>query len=316
MVGTVVFAPRGLAGAAEALRRRLPFEWPSIPLHLARPRPTGPDLGPGPRRQPRVAGGPAAIQVVDVRKRFRGLLALDGVSLEVPDGEIHGIIGPNGSGKTTLFNIISGIYHPNGGRVLLRGREVTARRAHQLSRAGVARTFQNLRLFHRLTVLENVMVALDRDPAYAHVRYLLVPWSVIQRERRHRARALALLGDLGLDGAAGELAVNLPYGLQRRLEIARALATEPSVLLLDEPAAGLTAGEQDALVAIIRRIRGAGVTVLVIEHNMSLVMSLCERITVLAHGRVIAAGTPAEVSHDAAVIEAYLGSDGAREEAV
>ena len=317
MVGTVVFAPRGLAGVASAVRRRLPFPWPSVPVPLpwrrsAEPGPAPP--APSPRRPPQ-AGGPA-IAVAGVSKRFRGVLALDGVSLEVAAGEIHGIIGPNGSGKTTLFNVVSGIYQPSGGRVLLHGGDVTGRRAHELSRAGVARTFQNLRLFHRLTVLENVLVALDRDPAYAHARYLLGPWSVLRRERRDRARALALLRDLGLDGAADELAVNLPYGLQRRLEIARALAAEPSVVLLDEPAAGLTAGEQDALAEVIRRIRGAGATVLVIEHNMALVMGVCERITVLAHGRVIAAGRPAEVAHDANVVEAYLGSETAREEAV
>jgi branched-chain amino acid transport system permease protein len=319
MVGTVVFAPRGLAGAASAARRRLPFPWPTIPVPLPWRRAAEGDPGPPPPpppRRPAAAGGGPAIAVAGVSKRFRGVLALDGVSLEVAAGEIHGIIGPNGSGKTTLFNVVSGIHQPSGGRVLLHGRDVTGRRAHELSRAGVARTFQNLRLFHRLTVLENVMVALDRDPAYAHARYLLGPWSVLRRERRDRARALALLRDLGLEGSAEELAVNLPYGLQRRLEIARALAAEPSVVLLDEPAAGLTAGEQDALAGVIRRIRGAGVTVLVIEHNMALVMGVCERITVLAHGRVIAAGRPAEVAHDANVIEAYLGSEAAREEAV
>lgn len=314
MVGTVVFAPSGLAGAALAARRRLPIAWPAIPLPWPRrgeddPRPAAP-------RRPPAAGGAPAIEVVGATRRFRGVLALDGVSLAVASGEIHGIIGPNGSGKTTLFNVIAGVHQPNAGRVLLHGREVTARRAHQRSRAGIARTFQNLRLFHRLTVLENVMVALDRDPAYAHVRYLLGPWSVLRRERRDRAGGLALLRDLELDGAAHELAVNLPYGLQRRLEIARALASEPSVLLLDEPAAGLTAGEQDALVELVRRIRGAGVTVLVIEHNMGLVMGVCDRVTVLAHGRVIAAGTPAEVAHDASVIEAYLGAEAPREEAV
>src|SRR5207302_9985078 len=141
-----------------------------------------------------------------------------------------------GSGKTTLFNVVSGIYQPNAGRVRLHGRDVTGRRAYELSRLGVARTFQNLRLFSRLTVLENVMVALDRDPAHAHARYLLLPLSVLHHERQRRLRALALLDELGLQGAAQELAANLPYGRQRQLEIARALAARPSVLLLDEPA--------------------------------------------------------------------------------
>jgi branched-chain amino acid transport system permease protein len=308
MVGTVVFAPGGLAGAAAAVRRRVPFEWPSISLPLARSRAVEAGQACARRMSP-LPGGPAAVRVTGLSKRFRGVVALDDVSLEVTAGEIHGIIGPNGSGKTTLFNVISGVYRPGGGVVLLGGRDVTGRRAHELSRAGVARTFQNLRLFRRLTVLENVLVALDRDPAYAHARYLMGPWAVLRRERRFREQAHALLQELGLDGAADEPVVNLPYGRQRRVEIARALATEPSLLLLDEPAAGLTSGEQDALVTLIRRIRDAGVTVLVIEHNMRLVMNVCERITVLAHGRVIAAGTPAAVAHDANVIEAYLGSE-------
>ena len=315
MVGTVVFAPAGLAGAATAARRRLPFRWPTLPFISLASWGEDPGGRPGGRSRP-AATGSAAIQVVSVSKRFRGLLALDGVSLEVPCGEIHGVIGPNGSGKTTLFNVVSGIHQPSAGSVLVHGRDLTARRAWERSRAGVARTFQNLRLFRRLTVVDNVLAAIDREPAYAHARYLLAPWSIPRRERRDRAMAMALLRDLGLDGVADELAVNLPYGLQRRVEIARALATAPSVLLLDEPAAGLTAGEQEALVGIVRRIRGEGVTVIVIEHNMGLVMNLCERITVLTHGRVIAAGTPAEVSRDAQVIEAYLGSDTEREEAV
>ncbi len=315
MVGTVVFAPAGLAGAAGQARRRLAVRWPSVPLLVPRFL-LGEGLSDSPASVPPVAGGAPAIRVVGVCRRFRGVLALDEVSLEVAPGEIHGIIGPNGSGKTTLFNVMSGVHRPGGGAVLLHGRDVTGRPAYALSRAGIARTFQNLRLFHGLTVVENVMVALDRDPAWAHARYLLGPWSVLRHERRDRTRALALLRDLELDGAAGEAPANLPYGLRRRLEIARALATGPSVLLLDEPAAGLTAGEQEALVRVVRRVRDEGVTVLVIEHNMGLVMNLCERITVLAHGRVIAAGTPAEVAHDARVIEAYLGSETAREEAV
>ncbi|HZV53131.1 MAG TPA: branched-chain amino acid ABC transporter ATP-binding protein/permease [Candidatus Dormibacteraeota bacterium] len=316
IVATVVFAPRGLAGAASAARRRLSFPWPTLPFPV-----------PGPRRPPapppsvpevRDPGAPAtvALKVEAVSKRFRGLAALSEVSLEVAAGEIHGIIGPNGSGKTTLFNVISGIERPNGGRVEVHGRDVTGRRAHQMSRLGVARTFQNLRLFPRLTVVENVMVALDRDPVRAHLRYLVAPWSVLARERRHRERALRLLAEFRLESVAGEPAVSLPYGRQRQVEIARALAGRPSLLLLDEPAAGLNAAEQEDLKALIRRIRDAGVTVIVIEHNMGLVMSVCERLTVLAHGRVIASGTPWEVSRDAQVIEAYLGRDTAHQEAV
>jgi branched-chain amino acid transport system permease protein len=314
MVGTVVFAPGGLAGVGEALRRHVPLRLPSIPVPLVSVGRGKPDLARRPRRSP-PAGAPA-IRVTGVTMRFRGVVALGGVSLDVQVGEIHGIIGPNGSGKTTLFNVVSGIYRPNGGSVQLHGRDVTGRPAYELSRAGVARTFQNLRLFRRLTVLENVMVALDRDPAYANARYLLGPWSVLRGERRYRAQAQALLDELGLDRAAAELPANLPYGLQRRVEIARALATDPSVLLLDEPAAGLTAGELDGLGAAIRRARDAGVTVLVIEHNMGVVMNVCERITAMAHGRVIAAGTPGEVARHPDVVEAYLGSDAPLEDAV
>ncbi len=304
IVATVVFAPRGLAGAAGDVRRRLNLAWPSIPIPwIARPAPPPPA---------RLTVAPAsreglALSVGSVSKRFKGLHALAGVSLEVGAGEIHGIIGPNGSGKTTLFNVISGIYRPNSGRVFVWGRDVTGQRSFRMSRLGVARTFQNLRLFRQLSVLENVMVALDRDPAQAHIRYLIAPWIVARDERARRARALRLLEDFDLHKVADELAVNLAYGRQRRLEIARALAGEPTILLLDEPAAGLNAAEQEGLKATIRKIRGAGVTVVVIEHNMNLVMNVCERLTVFGHGKVIAAGTPREVASNPAVIEAYLG---------
>jgi len=263
----------------------------------------------------RPAADGVVLKVDSVSKRFRGLLALSAVSLEVHEGEIHGVIGPNGSGKTTLFNVISGIYRPNGGRVELDGRNVTARPSFEMSRLGVARTFQNLRLFNRLTVLENLMVSLDRDPASAHLRYLLAPWSVFRKERERRAEALRLLADFGLERLAEELPGNLPYGRQRQLEIARALAASPRLLLLDEPAAGLNAAEQEELKDTIRRVRNSGVTVVVIEHNMGLVMTVCERLTVLAQGKVLAAGGPAEVSRDPLVMEAYLGQD-AGEEAV
>ena len=314
IVATVVFAPRGLAGLATAARRRLAWPWPSLPIPVPS-RGSAVPAAPDPPTPFPTPASAVALRVEEVSKRFRGLTALSQVSLEVPVGEIHGIIGPNGSGKTTLFNVISGVDRPGGGRVRLHGRDVTGRRAYQMSRLGVARTFQNLRLFHRLTVLENVMVALDRDPARAHLRYLVAPWTVLARERRRRERALGLLAEFRLEEVADEPAASLPYGRQRQVEIARALAGRPSLLLLDEPAAGLNAAEQEELKAVVRRIREAGVTVVVIEHNMGLVMSLCERLTVLAHGRVIASGTPAEVAGDARVIEAYLGREARDREA-
>jgi branched-chain amino acid transport system permease protein len=318
IVATVVFAPHGLAGAAVALRRRLGVRWPSIRIPLPAPTPSAPSEAGLRVHRPaaRSATSGVALRVENVSKRFRGLVALGGISLEVAAGEIHGVIGPNGSGKTTLFNVISGVYRPNGGRVLVWEQDVTGRRAYQMSRLDVSRTFQNLRLFRRLTVIENVMVALDRDPAHAHVRYLLAPWSVVRREHERRERARRLLGEFDLLQMADEPAVNLPYGRQRQLEIARALAAEPTILLLDEPAAGLNAAEQEGLKGTIRRIRDAGVTVVVIEHNMGLVMTVCERITVLAHGKVIASGAPADVSRNQLVIEAYLGHDTKREAAV
>jgi branched-chain amino acid transport system permease protein len=320
IVATVVFAPQGLAGAAAAARRRLGLTWPAIPIPIPRraPRWAGPDQPSPPRSPVHLAAGTAApmLRVDGVGKRFRGLRALASVSLEVPAGEIHGVIGPNGSGKTTLFNVVSGIHRPSAGRVLVGGVDATGRRAHQLSRLGVARTFQNLRLFRGLTALENVMVALDRDPAWAHARYLVAPWSVLRAERERRREAQALLAAFGLAEVADELAVSLPYGHQRRLEMARALAARPSLLLLDEPAAGLNAAEQEALKASIRRIREGGVTVVVIDHNMALVMTLCDRVTVLAHGTVIASGSPGAVARDPVVIEVYLGAGASERRAV
>ncbi|HEY8951746.1 MAG TPA: branched-chain amino acid ABC transporter ATP-binding protein/permease [Candidatus Dormibacteraeota bacterium] len=314
IVATVVFAPHGLAGAAVAVRRRFQLPWPSIPLPL--PRRAEPVSRAAPEAVLRQRGGQVMLRVELISKQFRGLSALSAVSLEVREGEIHGVIGPNGSGKTTLFNVISGIYRPSSGTVELEGKNVTARSSFEMSRLGIARTFQNLRLYRQLTVLENMLVALDRDPVRAHVRYLIAPWVVLRNERERRADALRLLAQFGLDKLASEMPGNLPYGRQRQLEITRALAAGPRLLLLDEPAAGLNAVEQEGLKGTIRRIRDSGVTVIVIEHNMGLVMNVCERLTVLAHGKVIASGNPTEVSRDPLVIEAYLGQGADEAQAV
>ncbi|WP_141585175.1 ATP-binding cassette domain-containing protein [Actinomadura sp. WMMA1423] len=299
----VVFAPTGLAGIPARVRtmvdRRRGRTAERTALGPFRPyRPA--EGGTGPDGEP-------VLEIREIAKHFRGLKALKDVSLTVRRGEIRGIVGPNGSGKTTLFNVISGFYRPSGGRVLLDGRVVSGSRPYRLSMLGVARTFQNLRLFGELSVRDNLLVALDRSRTRAIWRYALWPVGIWRQERRLHRRADELLDRFGLTGFAGAAPGALPYGIQRRIEIARAMASGPRLLLLDEPAAGLNGEEVRQLAEIVRSIRDSGVTVVLIEHNMGLVMSLCERVTVLAGGSVIAEGTPAEVVADHAVIEAYLG---------
>ena len=307
VVLVVVFAPTGLAGLPRRVRALLkrgpgtaaqlqPFQ----PYAVERTRSAEASTPAPPERAPILA-------VDGVTMQFRGLRALDDVSLTVGVGDIRGIVGPNGSGKTTLFNVISGLYKPTAGRVRFDGADVTNRRPYRLSAAGMARTFQNLRLFGDLTVRENVLVALDRTRTRSIWRYLAAPLSVVRRDRDLRRHADAILGRYGLLEFATMAPRSLPYGIQRRVEIARAMAAGPKLLLLDEPAAGLNGDEVRQLSEIVRSIRDSGVTVIVIEHNMGLVMSLCERITVLASGKVIAEGQPAEVARNPAVIEAYLG---------
>ena len=223
-------------------------------------------------------------------------------------GEILGVVGPNGSGKTTLFNVISGLYRPNGGRVLLDGRAISGLRPYRISRLGVARTFQHLRLFRNLTVRENLLVTLDRTRTAWSWRYVLWPFRVWRYELSLRLQASELLARFGLAQFGGARPGALPYGIQRRLELARAMAAGPRLLLLDEPAAGLNGEEQRQLAGIVRSIRDSGVTVVLIEHNMGLVMSLCERVVVLDSGTVIAEGAPAAVARDPLVLEAYLGN--------
>jgi branched-chain amino acid transport system permease protein len=306
VVVMVVFAPTGLAGIPARLRAVLDRRRGRTDERAAL-RPFVPyDAADAPEAGTAVDGEPI-LEIRGIAKRFRGLKALDDVSLTVRRGEIRGIVGPNGSGKTTLFNVISGFYRPSGGQALLDGRVVSGRRPYRLSMLGMARTFQNLRLFGELTVRDNLMVALDRSRMYAIWRYVLWPFGIWRQERRLSRQADELLERFGLTEFAGAAPGALPYGIQRRTEIARAMAASPRLLLLDEPAAGLNGEEVRQLSEIVRSIRDSDVTVVLIEHNMGLVMSLCERVTVLANGSVIAEGTPAEVAADRAVIEAYLG---------
>jgi branched-chain amino acid transport system ATP-binding protein len=235
----------------------------------------------------------ARLSVEDLVKRFRGLRALDGVSLHVDEGEIVGLIGPNGSGKTTLLNVASGVMRPTSGRVTVDGVDATGRKPHDLAHLGIGRTFQQIRLFAEMTVEENVEVG---AVARAH----------------DRERVPELLDRLGLTADSDRFATTLPYGQQRRVEIARALAGRPRFLLLDEPGAGMNEVESDALLATIRQVRDdEGCAVLIVDHDLRLILRLCERIHVLAEGKTICEGTAEEVRHDPAVIQAYLGTAGA-----
>jgi branched-chain amino acid transport system ATP-binding protein len=248
--------------------------------------------------------------VEDLSISFGGLAALSGLGFEVREREIFALIGPNGAGKSTVFNVITGLYRPSRGRVRLGEDDLLALAPHQIARRGVARTFQNTEMFRQLTALDNVLIGRHTHLRTGVIRGALWLPGVGREEARARESAHALLARLGLGDVAGVEAGSLPLGAQKRLEIARALASEPRLLLLDEPAGGLNPTETQTLMAVIRRLRDeSGLTIVVVEHDMDLVMGISDRIAVLDHGRKIAEGRPGEIASDAGVVEAYLGSE-------
>ncbi len=254
-----------------------------------------------------MSNGAPLLEIDHVTMQFGGLTALNDVDFSIRPGEILGLIGPNGAGKTTCFNVMTGVYQPTHGAVRFEGQGLDKLKRYQITKLGLARTFQNIRLFPEMTAMENVQVGADTHLRSSVGAALLRTPRFRREEAKGRARAMELLQLVGIADRAGDVAKNLPYGYQRRLEIARALATEPKLLCLDEPAAGFNPAEKQDLMGLIRQIRDSGYTVLLIEHDMGLVMGVTDRIVVLDFGRKIAEGPPAEIRANADVIAAYLG---------
>ena len=249
------------------------------------------------------------LQLNQISKQFGGLKVLQDVSFTVPQGGIFGMIGPNGAGKTTVFNLLTGLLQPSGGSIVFNGKNLGAVAPHKITELGIARTFQNIRIFKEMTLLENVIVGMHDHLDYGFAGLLLNLGSFRNAEAKARERARELLSWVRLDHKADLLAESLSYGEQRRLEFARALATDPKLLLLDEPVAGMNPSEKTELMAEIVNIKQRGYTIFLIEHDMRFVMGLCDRIAVLNFGRIIAEGTPSEIKNNPEVIEAYLGKE-------